>query len=126
MRTKGLIYVMSLFLLGFSSMVQADDLCQKYHSLYRTCVEKQNAGREIDYETCKGYSDPTNCVNNGCTWWDAPSADPCMLDICLTEVTGDGKVKLGDLGILMRELGRTGCPTPLPLNSIQCLRQEAI
>ena len=86
------------------------DLCQKYCNLCEVCIEQQSAGREINYRTCKKIDNPTACEAAGCIWWDAPSAYPCMLDICLTDVTGDGNVFSGDYAISMRELGRSGCP----------------
>jgi len=85
------------------------DLCQKYCNLCEVCIEKQSADREIAYRTCKNIDNPTACEAAGCTWWDAPSAHPCMLDICLADADFDGKVFLGDYAISRREIGRGGC-----------------
>jgi hypothetical protein len=91
--------------------IEAGDLCQRYYQRYLICRDKQSAGREVDYNVCKGLSSlgQTACEAAGCSWWNSPSAYPCMLDICLSESTGDGNISGGDFNILKREFGRYNC-----------------
>jgi hypothetical protein len=92
-----------------------DNLCQMYYNQYQTCVALDKAGSELDYYVCKGLSgtkspaDKIACENAGCTWYDSPSAFPCMLDICLMNWDVSSGVGGGDFNILKREFGRS-CP----------------
>ncbi|MBW1823893.1 MAG: hypothetical protein JRI87_04905, partial [Deltaproteobacteria bacterium] len=89
------------------------DLCNTYQAKYLTCVDLQDANRELDYDVCKVYTDETTCVANYCAWNDKSppvGAGKCLLDMCLTEVTDDGRVTTQDYGVLKAEFGRSGCP----------------
>jgi predicted outer membrane repeat protein len=88
-----------------------DDLCQRYYNNYQTCLTKQSEGREVDYNVCKNLSNQGQsvCEAAGCTWYNAPSAFPCMLDICLMDWDGTPSVGGGDFNIIKREYGRS-CP----------------
>lgn len=92
-------------------------LCQEYLEQYQICLTKQSAGRELDYEACKGYTDQGSCEGANCTWNDKSppaGAGKCVLDICLTGVLSgkayDDKVTTKDYGVLKAEFGRSGCP----------------
>ncbi len=109
MRKRMLVCVASLVILCVSSTVLADDLGQSYHGKYRICVEKQNAGRELDYHgVCKFIDNQIDCDDAGCYW--RASNEACMIDICLAETSGDGKVSAPDYSVLKKEFLRTGCP----------------
>jgi hypothetical protein len=85
------------------------NLCQSYCNLCECCVEKQNAGRELDYHgVCKFIDNQTDCNNAECLW--RASNEACMIDICLAEMSVDGKVTAPDYSVLKKEYLRTGCP----------------
>ena len=104
--------VMSLFILCFSVTVQGQDLCDSYHDRYRVCIEKGNAGREVDYNVCKAIQVEGDCIAAGCTWYvNSPTnIFPCMLDMCLMDWDGNNGVGAIDFGIFKREQGRGPCP----------------
>ena len=87
-----------------------DDLCQMYNNKYQICIEKRNDNRELDYNVCSAIHDAGDCAAAGCTWYNAPSAFPCMLDICLMDWDGINGVGLMDFAIFKREQGRGSCP----------------
>jgi hypothetical protein len=47
---KTLLLVIGVFILCVSTAVYAQDLCQKMHDRYRICIEKQDAGKNMDYD----------------------------------------------------------------------------
>ena len=68
----------------------------------------ESADRKVDCVDCKFYVDQTTCESNGCTWHpDLNPAGNCMLDVCLTEVSGD-------YSVFKKEFGRSGCPCAIP------------
>jgi len=110
MKTKILICVVSFVFLVFSDAVYGQELCQDYFYKYRACVERQDAGRNLDYSECLGY-DETSCEPNGCYWYETKQR--CLIDICLADMDLNKKVTGADLGYLIREYGRIGCPQPV-------------
>ena len=110
---KVLTLVTILVMLSYTNIL-AQDPCQSYHDRYRVCVEKENAGREVDYTVCKNLSSSgqSACEAAGCAWYkNSPTqAFPCMLDICLSEVTGDDYIGAMDFAIFKREQGKSSCP----------------
>jgi len=99
---------------GSCQTIEADDLCQMYYEKHLFCLDKQSAGREVDYNVCKDLSSQgqTVCEAAGCTWYlNSPNqVYPCMLDLCLSEVTGDDYIGVMDFVIFKREQGRGSCP----------------
>ena len=83
------------------------DLCQKYSDLYKCCVDLSNAGRNVDYDECKGYTDEGTCTTKGCYWY--ADKNRCIIDICLSDSNFDGNVTGVDLGRLQCEYGRNDC-----------------
>ena len=112
---KILVVLTCLFMLSASTAL-SQDLCDSYLSRYQVCVEKRNAGSEVDYNTCKNLSSSGDeaCEAAGCTWYvNSPSnIFPCMLDLCLMDWDGSNGVGALDFGIFKREQGRGPCPTP--------------
>jgi len=106
-----LVYVMGLSFLCFSGTGQGQDLCQQYHDKYRVCVEKRDAGRNLDPAECMGYGDQTSCELAGCYWSSQglPSG-ACVTDLCKIDVDFSGKIDGGDLSVFKKELGRVDCP----------------
>jgi hypothetical protein len=112
MERKVLVCMVSVVVLVCSSVVYGQDLCQKFHDRYRVCVEGQGAGKNMDYDVCKTFTDQSSCEGGGC-YWNATKSK-CIIDICLTDGTydyEDGKVNLTDLGIYKNEYGRIDCPS---------------
>jgi len=116
MERKVLVCMVSVLVFILSGIVQGADLdCQLLHNKYRICIEKQEAGRNLDFMECQGYGDKDTCENNQC-FWDT-SKNKCYLDICLNDVMGtdgtgsDGKVTTPDYSVVKREFGRFDCET---------------
>ena len=135
---KKILTLVTVIVMLSASTTLAQDLCQSYFDRYRVCVEKRNAGREVDYLTCKNLCkglDVGDCSAAGCDWVDygtstscraseiaceaigctynlnsATQKYPCMLDICLMDWDGSNGVGASDKGIFLREQGRGSCP----------------
>ena len=80
--------------------------CDDYLALYSCCLDLSSAGRNLDYNVCKSYTDETTCESNGCTW----KLPYCVIDICLAEVSGDSKVTAPEYAVFKKEFGRGDCP----------------
>ena len=79
---------------------EVPETCYEFWNKLQCCNDMVAAGREIDYDVCKTYTDETTCESNGCTWHpDGNPAGSCILDVCLTEVSGDGKVTAPDYSV---------------------------
>jgi len=90
------------------------DTCKNVCKEYTTEGDCTGAGCTWDADKSKCRASQTVCEAAGCTYYEAVpgviNAYPCMLDICLTEVTGDNSVGPIDYAIFTREGGRGGCP----------------
>ncbi len=100
---KALVVLTCLFMLSTTATL-AQDPCQSYHDRYRVCIEKGNAGREVDYNVCKPIQDEGDCIAAGCTWYvNSPTnVFPCMLDICLMDWDGNNGVGALDFALFKR------------------------
>ena len=87
-------------------------LCQSYCDKCKCCLGLRDAGGEVDYSVCAGYTDSTACENANCTWnsQGLPPPGVCTVDICLADNDFSGRITGVDLSVLKKELGRVDCP----------------
>ena len=124
MKTKILVFMMGLLLLGFSSVVFADDLDQSYQRKYQAGIAQRNAGANLELtglpvsgrSVCYDYDNQTDCEDHDCIWDESNSR--CYSAICQSDSNFDGKVIGADLNVLKNEYGRMDCPTPPAFNTV--------
>jgi hypothetical protein len=99
-----------LFIL--SSNVQAQDPCQKFHDKYQVCLEKRDAGYNVDYDACRTYGNKDDCEAHDCFWntTGLPAPGACVVNVCYADVNSDGDVDGKDLAVYKKDLFRVNCP----------------
>jgi len=112
MERKVLVCMVSLFLFILSSNVQAQDPCQKFHDKYQVCLEKRDAGYNVDYNACRTYGNHNDCVAHDCYWnpTGLPVGGACVANVCYADSNADGYVDGNDLGVYKKDLFRVECP----------------
>ena len=107
LRSKILVSMVSLVFLMLVGTVFGAEVCDKYHAKYAASMEKKGAGRIMDYDACKGYTNSIDCGTAKCYW--NTSTSKCGIDVCLADGNFDNALDGGDLAILKKEFGRADC-----------------